>query len=72
MTTKSEKRKLIATNAAIWTAGILASFILPMVTDSMTEGRSAFLRMIAHTFPLFCAMLVSTSVISKAVGEQPQ
>ena len=67
--TKSDKKKLIATNAAIWVVGILASFILPMVAESMSDGPAGFLKVMAFAFPLMVAMLVSTSVISKAVGE---
>lgn len=46
----TDKKKRIASNAAILIAGILASFILPMIGDSLTEGRSAFLRMLLHVF----------------------
>lgn len=67
--TKSEKKKVITTNAGIWVAGILASFILPMVAESTTEGRSAFLKMMAHGGSLAVALLASTTVISKAIGD---
>jgi hypothetical protein len=66
--TKSEKEKLIRTNAVIWAVGIIASFVLPMVTESLTDGRGAFLKMMVHVFPLIIAMVASTGVISKAVG----
>ncbi len=67
--TKADKKKLIATNAAVWVAGILASFILPMIAESMSDGSAGFLKVMAFAFPLIVAMLASTSVISKAVGE---
>lgn len=66
---KADKNKLIATNAAVWVVGILASFILPMIAESMSDSPAGFLKVMALAFPLIVAMLVSTSVISKAVGE---
>jgi hypothetical protein len=67
--TKAEKKKLIATNAAVWVAGILVSFILPMIAESLSAGPAGFLKVLAFGFPLIVAMLFSTSVISKAAGE---
>jgi hypothetical protein len=64
MTTDST-RKLISTNAAIWAASTLASVILPFVTDSMTDGRSAFLRVGAHAAPLLAGMFLSTITLSR-------
>jgi hypothetical protein len=67
--TKSEKKKLIATNAGILVVGMLASFTLPLIMESVTDGRADFLKMIVHVGPLMVAIMVSTAVISKAVGE---
>ncbi len=67
--TKAEKKKLIATNAAVWVAGILVSFILPMIAESLSDGPAGFLKVMAFVFPLLVAMLASNSVISKAIGE---
>ena len=67
--TRAEKTKLIAKNAAVWVVGILLSFILPMVAESISDGPAGFLKVMAFAFPLFIALLVSTSIISKAVGE---
>ncbi len=67
--TKSEKKKLITTNAAILAVGMVASFALPLVMESVTDGRADFLKMMAHIGPLIIAMMASTGVISKAIGE---
>lgn len=64
----ADKKKLIASNAGILVVGILVSFVLPMIGDSMTEGRSAFLRMILHVFPLIVSMSASTAIINKSIG----
>jgi len=53
----------------VWVVGILASFILPMLAESVSDGPAGFLKVMAFAFPLFVAMLVSTGLISKAVGE---
>ncbi|MDA8745455.1 hypothetical protein N9N28_12545 [Rubripirellula amarantea] len=66
---RAKKSTLIASNAALLTAAMLASFVLPLITDSITEGRANFLRMLAHTFPLFVAIAFSSLLINKAVGE---
>ncbi len=67
--TNSEKQKLLAKNAAVWVAGILASFILPMIAESVSDGPAHFLKVMVFAFPLLVALVVSTGVISKAVGE---
>lgn len=69
--TKSEKQKLIATNAAIWAAATLISFVLPLIAESMTDGRGNFLKMMAQVFPLICAMWISTGLLSKGSANQP-
>ncbi len=65
-----DKKKLIASNAAVLVAGILCSFILPMIGDSMTEGRSAFLRMMLHVLPLVVSMFASSAMINKSINSQ--
>lgn len=67
--TNSEKKKLITTNAAILAAGMLASFVLPLIVESVTDGRANFLKMLMHMFPLVIAMTASNGIISKAVGQ---
>ena len=64
--TNSHKKKLIALNASVWGVGILASFILPMISDSITDGSAAFLRMFLHVFPLFVGMYLSTILMAKS------
>ena len=63
----AHKKKLVQTNAAVLTAGMLASFVLPMITDSITDGRGNFLRAMAHIFPLICAMAFSCSLLGKYI-----
>lgn len=63
----TEKKNLIGANAAIWAVAILTSFTLPLVTDSLVDGRGDFLRMHTHVFPLVAAMGVLCSVISKSI-----
>lgn len=67
--TKAEKKTLITTNALILAVGMIASFVLPLIIDSVTSGRADFLKMMAHVGPLIIAMQTSTGVISKAIGE---
>jgi hypothetical protein len=67
--TSAEKKKLIGTNAAIWTIAILASFILPFIADSMSAGSAEFLQVMCFALPLFIGMTVSCAVISRAISE---
>ena len=66
--TTSAKKKLIATNAAIWAGATLLSFVLPMVADSVADGTAGFLKMMVHTGPLLLGLLVSSSLISNTIG----
>ena len=67
--TRAEKKKLLATNAGIWVAGILASYVLPLVAESMSDGPAGFLKLMCFAFPLFVAMFFSNSVIGNAIGD---
>ena len=40
--TQIEKKNLIAANAGIQSVGMLASFVLPMIGDSLTDGLQTF------------------------------
>lgn len=66
---KPIRQKLVATNAAVLAAGMLASFALPMIADSLHEGRGHFLRALMHVFPLICAMVFSCALMSRAVRQ---
>jgi hypothetical protein len=66
---KSEKQKLMATNAAVWGAGILAAFILPMVIESLSTGPGSFGKVLGFALPLLAGMFFSCIFISKAIGE---
>jgi len=67
MTSDTAKRA-VSINAAIWAAATLASVILPFVTDSLSNGRGNFLRLIAQAAPLMVGMYVSS--VSLARGFQ--
>ncbi|NNE00715.1 MAG: hypothetical protein HKN47_25650 [Pirellulaceae bacterium] len=63
------KKKLIGTNAVIWTTAMLVSFVLPFITDSITDGDANFLRAMSHVFPLICGLIFSNSIINKSIPE---
>lgn len=67
--TKADKKKIIAINAALWAGAMLVSFILPLVAESMTEGRGKFLIAMMHVFPLIAAMWISCNLLDRAIGE---
>jgi hypothetical protein len=66
--TKSQQKKLLSTNAGIWAVATLLSFVLPLVTDSLTAGRSGFLRAFVHAFLLIAGMFFANAAISRAIG----
>lgn len=67
--TKSEKKKLIGNHAATWSVAILASFILPFVGESMTDGRSHFIKVLMQIMPLMAALWFASVQLNKAIGE---
>lgn len=66
---KQQKQRLVATNAAVLAIGALASFALPMITDSIVDGEGKFLRMLAHVFPLICGIGFSCHLMSGAIPD---
>ena len=62
-------KKLIGTNAGILTLAALVSFVLPLILDSMLEGRGNFIKMMAHVMPLFATIPLSCKLVA-AAGEQ--
>jgi hypothetical protein len=70
--TETTKKKLITTNAAIWAVGILASFILPLVTQSLSDGPGNFLQVLAQVGPLIVAMFLSTAALNRSVVAAPE
>ncbi len=66
--TEDAKKKIVTTNAALWTVGILLSFVLPMIGDSITEGRGNFLRAMLHVGPLFAVLWISTVFLGKGLS----
>ena len=67
--TKFEKKKLIGTNAGIWTIAILAAFIMPFIAESISSGPAKFLQVLCFAIPLFAGMAISSVVISKSIVE---
>lgn len=65
---QADKKKLIATNSAIWAAGILGAFILPLIAESLSAGPARFLQVICFAAPLMTAMFFSNSIVSRAIG----
>lgn len=66
--TKREQGQLIIRNAAIWAAAAILSFILPMISDSLTEGRGHWIRAMLHVGPLLAAIQIVNAVTIKALG----
>ena len=64
--TSDMTKKLVSTNAAIWAVATLASVILPFVTDSLSDGRGAFLRLMAQAAPLMIGMFISSISLARA------
>lgn len=74
---ESEKKKLIGANAAIWAGATLISVIATYVTESAyEEGRGEFLKLMAHAFPMFIGLALSTAILGKVLapgsGEKPE
>ncbi len=65
-------KKLAAQNAAMLAVAGLASFVLPMITDSLTDGRSNFLRMMAHMIPLLVVIPISSQFVAKAASREAE
>jgi uncharacterized integral membrane protein len=65
----SQKKKLIGTNAAIWSIAILASFILPFIAESVSTGSAKFLQVFCFALPLIVGMFISSMVINKSIPE---
>ena len=59
-------KKLVAMNAGILAAAALVSFILPMILDSMLEGRGNFIKAMAHVLPILAAIPFSCRLIAIA------
>ena len=67
--TSMQKKKLIGTNAGIWSIAMLASFVLPFIAESLSDGPAKFLQMICFMAPLITGMLISTVVINKSIPD---
>ncbi len=66
--TKQAQQQLIIRNAAIIGAETLLSFVLPMISDSITEGRGNWIRAVLHVGPLLAAIQIVTAATSKSLG----
>jgi hypothetical protein len=67
--TSAQKKKLIGTNAAVWSIAILASFVLPFIAESFSTGSAKFLRVAYFALPLIAGMIISSMVINKSIPE---
>lgn len=70
--TLAEKRKLLGTNAAIWSIAMLSAFILPLIAESVATGPGKFLQVICFAVPLISGMAISTILLNKSIGESSQ
>ena len=59
----TEKRKLVAMNAALLAGAGLASFVLPLILQSITSGEANFLVAMAQVAPIIAAIPISCSFI---------
>lgn len=64
-------RKLVISNAIALCLATLASFALPLVMESLTDGDAKFLRALSHVFPLFVIIPFSCQLIIKAARHAP-
>ena len=60
------RKKLVATNAAVLALAALASFALPKIAESITDGPANFLVAMAQIFPILVAIPISCSLIAKS------
>lgn len=66
--TRQQQAQLLVRNAAIWGVATILALLFPFVTDSLTEGRSAFLRTFLPLGLLIVGMQTSNALIRKAIG----
>ena len=64
-----EKRKLVAMNAALLAGAGLASFVLPLILQSITDGPAKFLVAAAQIAPIFVAIPISCSLVGKSTEQ---
>ena len=67
--TSAQKKRLIGTNAAIWSIAMLASFILPFIAESVSTGSAKFLQVLCFALPLIVGMFISSMVINNSIPE---
>tara|TARA_R110002049_G_scaffold72490_1_gene186920 strand:+ start:3112 stop:3378 length:267 start_codon:yes stop_codon:yes gene_type:complete len=60
------RKKLVATNAAVLALAAFASFTLPKIAESITDGPANFLVAMAQVVPILVAIPVSCSLIGKS------
>ena len=63
------RKKLVAQNAAVLTLAALASYALPKIAQSITDGPAHFLVAMAQVLPIFVAIPISCSLIGKSQPE---
>lgn len=60
------RKKLVATNAVVLALAGVASFVLPKIAASISDGPANFLIAMAHVFPILVATPISCSLIGKS------
>lgn len=61
--TAERRKKLVGTNTGLLTIAALASFVLPLILDSILGGRGGFIKAMMHLFPLFAVIPLSCRLI---------
>ncbi|MEM6778692.1 MAG: hypothetical protein AAF670_13625 [Planctomycetota bacterium] len=67
--TREPRKKLVATNAAVLALAALASFALPHIVASITEGPANFLIAMMQVLPILVAIPVSCSLVGRAIPD---
>ena len=60
------RKKMVAINAAVLALAALASFVLPKIAASITDGPAEFLVAMVQVFPMLVAIPISCSLIWKS------
>ena len=64
-----EKRKLVAMNAALLAGAGLASFVLPLILQSITDGPAKFLVAAAQVAPILAAIPISCGFVGRSTEQ---
>ncbi len=63
------RKKLVAINAVVLALAALASFVLPKIAESVTDGAANFLVAMAQVLPILVAIPISCSLIGRSQAD---